>query len=70
MEDGARMRAGTAIGVAVWALVLGGFGYLYFQLYEGREAERRLREAVARLTTEERVARIYVVAVDVLWCGV
>ena len=54
------MRAGTIVGLSLWASILGVVGYFFFQMNERGREERELRAALGRLMSRERVARIYV----------
>ena len=58
------MRFGKLIGFGIWGVVLSGFGFFFYQMHESGREERELREAVARLMSRERVARIYVAKIS------
>ena len=59
------MRIGAALSVLVWGSVLGLLGWFFHDMYEQRQEEEKLREALARLTEETPCARILVHAADV-----
>jgi hypothetical protein len=66
------MRIGAALSVLVWGSVLGLLGWFFHDMYEQRQEEEKLREAlvqiaaeIARLDEETPCARILVHAADV-----
>ncbi len=58
------MRIGSAMGFAVWGTVLGLMGYFFYTMHDAQQEKRRLRESLARLMSQERVARFLVKRVD------
>lgn len=58
------MKAGSALGFGVWALVLGGLGYGVYWFTDRNATEDRLRQELANLTASKRVAKVICHAVE------
>jgi hypothetical protein len=57
------MNIGKTLNFTVWVALLGLLGFVFYNLYERQQIERRLREEIANLTAEERHAKIIVDAI-------
>ncbi len=54
------MSVGKAVNFGVWTVVLGFVGWFFYDQYEERQLERKLREGIANLVASDQHAMIHV----------